>query len=396
MQYENESVRVGPLTRSFNTMYSELMIQNNTKDNIIAIDSSNNHTVIPPVNQNQFGRETVIVWYRSTTEQTVDQNNNPLHIDGHRIIIPKHELNSEGGCYIPEINTVLCTEAMSIMTTHPRSSITYMDASEEARASVAESIQDAATIKLVANDPDGRYNKLYTVIGDMTIEIQISNVYGEAVLQIMYFDHGKHQTYEVELDEFFNSADDLLELKDLPISFVTTNKARAARYAAEYKRVPQSEVEEMLKKAATRSAKDINAIKEQYDTDIKVRDNEIKRLKDDIKTANADKDDAERKYTELKAAVDASNIMREHDLKEKEINNKGRISDNNVTISDTDTETSRFKRDKEEQEAKFKTYHLVIAAAVPTVAAVGMKLLDAYIKSKTNEVVTKRLISKLL
>lgn len=396
MQYENESVRVGPLTRSFNTLYSELMIQNNTKDNIIAIDSANNHKIIPPVNQNQFGRETVIVWYRSTIEPTVDQNNTPLHIDGNRIIIPKHELNNEGGCYIPEINTVLCTEAMSIMATHPRSSITYMDASEEARASVAETIQDAATIKLVANDPDGRYNKLYTVIGDMTIEIQIGNVYGEAVLQIMYFDHGKHKTYEVELDEFFNSADDLLELKDLPISFVTTNKARAARYATEYKRVPQSEVEEMLKKAATKSAKDIVAVKEQYDTDIKVKDNEIKRLKDEVKTANADKDDAERKYNELKAAVDASNTMRERDLKEKEIDNKGRISDNNVTISNTDTETSKFKRDKEETEAKFKTYHLILAAAIPTVAAVGMKMLETYVKNKASESAAKGLIGKLL
>ena len=392
MHYENESVRVGPLTRSFNTLYSEIMIQNNTKDNIIAIDSSNNHRIIPPVSTSQFGRETVVIWYRSTTEPTVDQNNNPFHIDGNRIIIPKHELNNEGGCYVQEINTVLCTEAMSITTTHPRSSITYMDASEEARSSVAETINDAPTIKLVANDPDGRYNKLYTVIGDITIEIQISNIYGEAVLQIMYFEHGKHQTYEVELNEFFESANDLLELKDLPISFITTNKARASRYASECKRVPQAEVEEMLKKAALKSAKDINVVKDQYDTDIKIKDSEIKRLKDEIKVANSAKEDADRKYTELKAAVDASTTMKEHHLKEKELENKSKISDNNVSISDIDKETAEHKRNKEETEAKFKLYHLVLAAAIPTLATVGMKLLDSYIKSKTSEVITKRLI----
>ena len=394
MQYENESVRVGPLTRSFPTFYSELMIQNNTKDNIIAIDSANNHKIIPPVSTNQFGRETVVIWFRSTIEPTVDGNNTPHQIDGNKIVIPKHELNHEGGCFIPEINTVLCTEAMAIMATHPRSSVTYLDASEEAQSKVADTIQDAPTIKLVANDPEGRYNKLYTVIGDILIEIQISNLYGEAVLQIMYFDKGTHNTFEVELDEFFNSAEDMLELKDLPISFITTNKARASRYATECKRVPQSEVEEMLKKAATKSAKDIGAVKDQYDTDIKVRDSEIKRLKDEIKTANSDKDDAERKYNELKAAVDAANVMRDRELKGQEIETKGRISDNNREISDIDKDTSRIKRDKEEEEAKFKLYHLILAAAIPTVATIAMKALDSYLKSKSAESVAKQFIPK--
>lgn len=400
MAYETNQINTGPLTRCFNGYYSELFIQNSTKSTIVVIDCNNNKINVPPVTGNQIGREMIIIWTRKTTNPTLDHNNTDLIIPGSRITIPLHDLNREGGYYIDEINMVLCTEASSTTAAHPKSSISFEDAADQARSSLIETLDKSPTLKIIANDPEGRYNKLFTTFGDMLVEIDVQHMFGEAEMQINYFHKGTQNSFVIDLEEFFNGEDEIMEIKDSPISFITTNKAKALRYTSEYKRVPQSEVDELLKKASTKSAKDINAIKDQYDTEIKLKDSEIKRLNDSIKNLTADKDQLELKYKELTAVINASNTIKEKEVKSQELNTKAQISDNNVNISSNDVRTSDAKRESAETESKYKLWHLIAAASIPVTGALLLKIISSstskqIIATQTTHAISTNIISIL-
>ena len=389
MSYETEQIDTGSLMRCFVGYYSEMFIQNNTRNNIVAIDCNNNKFSIPPISNNQIGREFVIVWKRSTTGQTVDRNNMPVPLPGLRIAIPIHDLNRDGGYFIDEINMVLCTEAMSVTTSHPKSCITFEDAAYQASIALLEKMEQAPTLKLIANDPEGRYNKLYTAFGDMIVEIDITKMYGEAELLIDYYYNGKQNSFSVDLDEFFNKAEEVLELNDLPIAFLTTNKARAMKYTSEYKRIPQSDVDELMKKAATKSAKDIAAVKDRYETEVSLKESENKRLADTIKNLTAEKNQLETNLQELNAAISASNTLKEKEVKSQELTSKSRISENNVDISTNDVKTSEAKRNSAETESKYKLWHIIAAASIPAIGMLCIKVAEHYSKG----VVSKSILS---
>ena len=400
MQYEVENLNLDSLTRCYHGLYSEVLIQNNTYGNIVCIDSHNNKTVVPPMTSNQIGREQIVIWKRRTTNPTVE-NNYPKSCPGIRVIIPKHALMQEGGFFVKEVDLLVCTEAMSVMASHPQACMTYADAVSKATEDLVEAINDAPSIKITANDPEGRYNKLYTVYGNMTVEINVTKVYGECVLMIHYFNRGESQVFEVPLDEFFNSGEDILDLEDLPINFITTNRIKAQHYASEVKRIPQAEVDKMLKNAEQKAAKDIAAVKAQYETDITIKASENKRLTEELKSVNAEKDDLEAKYRELKGVVEANNVIRDRDTKNREYEAKQAISDNNRAISNNDVVTSRAKRDSAETEARFKLHHLVLAAAAPVAGQIALTIVKNYIadhaaKECMKHVMLKQGITKML
>ena len=385
MKYQLESIKVGSLVRSHHAFYTELSIQNHTRENIVVVDCHNNKHVVPPASSNQLGRELVSIWYRATTNPTVYYNNRPINADGIRIILSKHELSQEGGVFIQELNLLLCSQTMSTIASHPASSITYEDAVTEASELIAQTIADAPTVKLIANDPEGRYNKLYTVIGDMLLTIDVTHVYGDAELQVLYFNQGESQQFVVNLNEFFESAEEVLELKDLPITFLSTNKARATRCATDYRRVSQTEVDELLKKMQTRSNKEYTALKDKADTDNQLKDNEIARLRDQVKQLTSEKEEIEEKARAYKAAVNAANDLNETRIKEEQYRTQWQLSQDKVHMSNNDVRTSDQKRESAEKENENKNTQLLMAAILPVAGAIGLKLLEYAIKSWTSK-----------
>lgn len=381
MKYDIEPIKIGPLTRSYHAFYTELSIQNHTRENVVVVDCHNNKHVIPPASNNQLGRELVTIWYRATVNPTVDINNSPQQADGIRIVLGKHELSQDGGVFIHELNLLVCSQCMSTIVSHPLASVTYEDAAADVRDVISESISDAPTFKLIANDPENRYNKLYTVIGDMLITIDVTHVYGEAELQILYFNKGDAETFNVNLNEFFESAEEILELKDLPITFLSTNKAKAQRCASDYRRVSQTEVDELLKKVNSRNTKEQVALKDKYETDIQIRDNEIIRLKDQLKSITKEKKDIEEQASAYKAAVNASNDLNEIRAKQEQLRVQEQLSRDKVIISNDDLETSRQKRESAEKENKNKNMQLIMAAALPVAGAIALKVLEYLIKT---------------
>lgn len=390
MSYETEQINTGPLTRCFYGYYSELFIQNSTKSTIVVIDCNNNKINVPPMSGNQIGRETIIIWTRKTTNPTLDHNNTAQNIPGTRTSISLHDLNREGGFYINEINMVLCTEASATTAAHPKSSISFADAADQARGEMLRTLDEAPTIKLIANDPEGRYNKLYTTFGDILVDIDVQHMFGEAELEINYFSKGIQNSFVINLDEFFNGESEIMDIQDCPISFITTNKAKALRYTSEYKRIPQSEVDELLKKAATRSAKDVAAVKDQYETEAKLKDSEIKRLSDTVKNLSHERDQQDLKLKELTAAISAANTMREKEVKSRELDNKTHISDNNVNISHNDVKTSEAKRESAETESKYKLWHIIVAATLPVAGALALKIVTS---AGTKQIISHQVVN---
>lgn len=383
MKYDIEQIKIGPLMRNHHAFYTELSIQNHTRENIVIVDCHNNKHVLPPATSNPVGRELVTIWYRATTNPTLDYNNNPQQVDGIRIVFSKHELMQDSGVFIHELNLLICSQNSATVASHPLASVTYEDAAADAREILSESISDAPTVKLIANDPENRYNKLYTMIGDMLVTIDVTHVYGEAELQILYFNKGDSEEFRVPLEEFLESSDEILELKDLPITFLSTNKGKAQRCATDYKRVSQTEVDEIIKRVAAKNNKDQNALKEKYETDIQVRDNEIIRLKDQLKTATKERDDNAEQLKAYKAAVNASNDAREYQYKEDQLRVQTSLSRDKVTMSNNDVVTSDNKRESAEKENKFKLTHLLLAAGLPVIGAIGLKLLEYMIKQSS-------------
>ena len=390
MSYETEQINTGPLTRCFYGYYSELFIQNSTKSNIVVIDCNNNKINVPPMSGNQIGRESIIVWTRKTTNPTLDHNNTAQSIPGTRINISLHDLNREGGFYINEVNMVLCTEASATTASHPKSSVSFADAADQARGEMLRILDNSPTIKLIANDPEGRYNKLYTTFGDVLVDIDVQHMYGEAELEINYFARGTQNSFVINLDDFFNGESETMEIQDCPISFLTTNKAKALRYTSEYKRVPQSEVDDLLKKASVKSAKDIAVVKDQYETEAKLKDSEIKRLNDTVKNLTHEREQQDLQLQELKAAMSASNTMREKEVKSRELDNKTHISDNNVNISHNDVRASEAKRDSAETESKYKLWHIVLAASLPVAGALALKLVTS---AGTKQIISQQVVN---
>ena len=376
MRNEVEKGQLGSLTRSFYGYYLESYIQNNTSMNIVAIDKNNNRINIPPITPNKIGRDQVVIWQRSSTNPTRTDAGEILPIPGISITIPLRDLAKEGGIYIDEIDMVLCTEDMSIVSSHPRSSISFSEAVDQIKAEALKIVDAAPTFKIFANDPEGRYNKLYTTFGDVLVEIDVSNMYGEAELLIEFFYKGKRDSYSISLDELFEGENDIIELNDIPINFITTNKAKAVRYGSDYKRIPQAEVDEILKKRDAISAKQIETIRKSVEAELDAKSSEIKRLKESLKLMTHEKDQANAKLSELTVAINTSNVLKEKDVKSQELINKSQISENSVNISDNDVKTSQAKRESAETESKYKLWHLIAAASIPVAGVLLIKLLE--------------------
>jgi hypothetical protein len=287
----------------------------------------------------------------------------------------------EGGVFIQELNLLICSQHMSNVVAHPLAAITFDDAAADAREELTKSISDAPTIKLIANDPENRYNKLYTVIGDMLITVDVTHLYGEAELMILYFNKGESEEFKIPLDEFFESAEEILEIKDLPLTFISTNKAKAQRCATDFKRISQTEVDDIIKKLSAKASKEQSALKDKFDVDIQTRDNEITRLKDQIKTVTKERDDANEQVKAYKAAVNAATDLNEIRYKENQLRAQETMSNDKVTMSRNDVAVSNQKRESAEKENEFKMTHLILAASLPVIGAIGLKFIEYLLKN---------------
>lgn len=299
-----------PLTRSYSGYYKELLIQNCTSDTIIVIDKENNKLAVEPTGNSAIGPEAVNIYVRSTVGPTATPTNTPLKVPGKSIRIPRALLLENESLYIKEIDMVICTQAASINAYHPATAVDYDTMCYEIRKHLAAAAAEVPTISLLANDPSGRYNRLYTTIGDMTVSIPVTKLAGSAYLQIIFSAEGKSSQYTIDLEEFFNSTENIVELDDCPISFLTTNRAVAERASTsgEYRKVSQASMNKMLESQK-------KSLEEMHKRELQIAQQELDAAKADLAKVKADLSRVNFEYDAFTGNVSARSKMHENDVR---------------------------------------------------------------------------------
>ncbi len=308
-------IPLGPLTRCSDGYYYELLVQNCTTDTIVIIDHENNKIPISPASMTPMTAEAVMVLWRKTVGSTVTTNNNPKAISGYQIRIPKHMLMGEGCIFLKSVNIVVCSEGGAINACHPAASMNYETAAYEIKKQLADMADDIPTISLMANDPKSRFNKLYTVVGDMPVDIPVTNIFGEASLKIIFSHQGKSNEYNIDLEEFLSSAESVLELDDCPIGFLTTNKAIAERSSGEYKKISQAEANKLLKQQKDKSDKEKEILEEQHKAEMRIKDQELDSIKTKLRMVESEYDRLKSEYDSFTGNVSARVKIGENELK---------------------------------------------------------------------------------
>lgn len=306
---------LGPLTRCFKGYYYELLIQNSTSDTIIVIDHNNNKIPIPPASLTPIGSESVFVLWRKTCSETADRENHPKSVTGYQIRIPKHQLVGEGCIFLKSVNLVICSEAGAINACHPSAVVNYETAAYEIKKQMADMAHDIPTISLMANDPKGRVSTLYTMVGDMLVDIPVTNIFGEANLKIIFSHKGKTTEYNIDLEEFFNSTENVVELDDCPIGFITTNKAIAERSSGEYRKISQAEANRLLKQQKDKMDREREDADNQHKTELRLKEQEIDAMKTELKLIKSEYDRIKSEYDSFTGNVSARAKINENEYK---------------------------------------------------------------------------------
>lgn len=308
-------LNLGPLTRCSTGYYYELLIQNCTTDTIVIIDHENNKIPVPPASLTPIGAEAVMVLWRKTLDSTASTNNNPKALSGYQIRIPKHLLMGEGCIFLKAINMVICSEAGAINACHPSASVDYDAATYEVKKQLADMASEAPCISLMANDPKGRFNSLYTVVGDMLVKIPVTNIFGEANLKMIFSYQGKSSEYNIDLEAFLSSTESVMELDDCPIGFITTNKAIAERSSGEYKKISQAEANRLLKQQKDKLDREKEVADEQHKAEMRIKDQELDAMKTRLKMAESEYERLKSEYDSFTGNVSARVKINENEFK---------------------------------------------------------------------------------
>ncbi len=308
-------LNLGPLTRCTGGYYYELLIQNCTTDTIVVIDHENNKIPITPVTLTPMASEAVIVLWRKTLDSTATPNNNPKAISGYQIRIPKHLLMGEGAIFLKAVNVVVCSEAGAINACHPSAGVDYETAAYEIKKQLADMADEIPTISLMANDPKSRFNKLYTVVGDMPVDIPVTNIFGEANLKIVFSYKGQSREFNIDLEKFLDSTENVLEIDDCPIGFITTNKAIAERSSGEYKKISQAEANRLLKTQKEKLEHEMEVAEDQHKAEMRIKDQELDAMKTRLKMMESEYDRVKSEYDSFTGNVSARMKIGENELR---------------------------------------------------------------------------------
>jgi hypothetical protein len=163
--------RIAPMEQGY---YGELLIQNHSNNNIVLIKSDNSKHVIPPLPYPTMSGAHVRIVKREhngsrINGRTYDEVESPTKV----YEIPIMDLESDPP-YIPELGIMLCTEAQAVSTNHPSVEYeTYTDALFRVTRELAE-CSDSVTIRVYANDPEGKITKLYWWFHSQMHEIHVT------------------------------------------------------------------------------------------------------------------------------------------------------------------------------------------------------------------------------
>ena len=371
--YTVKEVNLGSLTRCHSAFYQELCIINACTENIVVIDIEGNQNVIEPVGST-FTNQTVQLHRRSTMKNSMNMNGTSLPLAGITVEVPFYHLQA-GPIYVEEFNVMLCRESDAATCRHPHMGIGYIESLHNGLEMICDKICDAPGIRLMANDPNGRYEELYTLINSQVITIPVTNLDDdEFTLTIIIINNGQYYAETASLSEITEGKTNIVEFSSNMIPFVTTSKANAETMAKSFKWLTPKTFAEYKDKVEKQHQEELSAKDDQFAALKSEKDAKLKELGSKLTLANtnidqlkAERDDYKAKYQCLKTDIEAtSDMMSAYRDKNKYATD--------LEMAKNDMAMSTMKLQHQKEEATYKTWHVVLAAVVPAITAILIEL----------------------
>lgn len=371
--YSAKQVNLGPLTRCHSAFYQETCIINACTRNIVVISLDGSKRTVEPVGS-AFNNQTIVLHRRETMGNTIAFSGSPIPVPGVSVEVPYFKLQS-GPIYVEEFNIVVCTEEDAVVCRHPYAAMKYTESIDASLKLLGDKISDAPGLRLLANDPQGRYDEIYTILDHKVMTIPVTHVPDDLfTLTVVIIDEGKYFTDQLDLNELHTGTTNIVEFSNKFIPFVTTSKANAETIAKSYLWLNPQTFADFKEKEQKQYQANLNMLETQMNALKAEKDAKIKELSAKLMIANttlaqiqAERDDYKYKYQYLKGDLNATNdIMSTYRDRQK--------FDYDLAMANNDLAISRTKRKHAQEEATFKTWHLIAAAAIPTIAAIGLEL----------------------
>lgn len=372
-EYNTKQVNLGPLTRCHSAYYQEICMINACTENIVVVDAEGTQRVIEPVGST-FANQTILLHRRETMKNSTTTNGINLSLPGATVEIPFYKLQA-GPIYVEEFNVVICTEDDAPTCRHPRAAMCYTEALHNGLSMLCDKICDAPGIRLMANDPMSRYDELYTLLNSQHITVPVTHIADDAfTFTVIIINNGKYHAETTALTDISEGKTNIIEFSNNIIPFVTTSKANAESIAKSFRWLTpkafadyQAKMKQEHEAALLSKDSQISALKIERDTKIKELTSKLTIATTNLAQIQAERDDFKNRYQYLKGDISAtSDIMSAYRDRNKFATDLA-LSRNDVTISNT-------KMQHQKDEATFKTWHLITAAAVPSILAILVEL----------------------
>lgn len=343
--------------------YNELLVLNYTSFDIAVVDHNNDRHVIPGCPIYTGITNEVLIENRKTMAQTKPTDYGPtLVFPGVRVVVSENDL-SLGPVYISELNIVIASARDSMTVKHPYGCVDYTQAALRANLKFEQAAEESILVSITANDPTGSLKELYTGVGDSIIKIPVQHEIEACVTpQLVYAirdPDGLSRVMTIDISTL-SDKDKVLYTDNSIIKFVTLDEDEANIILKNYKTYSVESVNKRVEQVKDEYEKKLAAMKHSHETEKVVMESNIKRLKDVILDKDHQITTLESKYNSLLGTYQYMDAQLERKREVEISENKKRISDHNVDIAETKSNTTR-------RESEYKLWYLIAAAAAPIV-----------------------------
>lgn len=374
-RYSTTQIKRTSLSKSLITFYQEMSVCNSCSTTIIAIDARGNRFSIPPVQHTAYCMNSnVTLTRRQTIGKSKEVSGTDAIIDGICVTVDYFEI-SQSPVYVKEFDLLLCLPEDSECYEHPFRQTSYKNCLELGLQQISQSLDDSPMFKVLANDPTSNYDQLFTLINNQVAKIPVTHMAGDDFeLVIITSINGRYQREIINLNEFLTGKENTYEFENRVIPFVTTSELNAREMGKSFRWITMSTVNAILSKKDIEHKEELAALAKKYELKIAELAANISKLDTLVTQLKAERDEIKFKYNSLRGDMSAStDILKEQAEREKTKADQ-HISDNDVQVSDT-------KARQAENEAKFKTSHMILAATVPVLALLIIEVIKGLRKN---------------
>ena len=371
--YTSQSVNLGSLTRATTTWYSERSVVNTLNENIVLIDRNDNHTVVPSSVTNGAFSDCIVVLAREVVGASVNSQGTDLSLPGSQIKITKHALRN-GPIYVETIDALLCTEEQALTAEHPFKQINHGEALEQYLSDLADRLDVAPGIKLVANDPTGSYDALYTLLDTDVVCVPVSHDMDDNfTLSMIIIKDAQIYRHIFDLSDLLKGVENTVYFAEHVIPWVTTSKIAAEQLAKTFKWISPEQYHEFEARLIQDNKTAMDQIKNSYEARLLDANTSITTLKATNTDLIRERDEYKQRYMTFKT---------DEQLRVDRLQAQGAIvkSQNDVYMSDNNLAQSNYKTMNAEKESNFKMAGLVAAAALPVVGVLAIELFKSAAK----------------